>query len=100
MTQELQKTPDEAQERVAVSSTRLLGFGDALRIARGCLDYGGGHRSDEGHLEIYHHGIQTVINALEAAEKNGLADTQCAALWRMGQEKPNGPDERPEKTDA
>ena len=25
MTQELQKTPDEAQERVAVSSTRLLG---------------------------------------------------------------------------
>lgn len=72
-----------------VRSMRLLGFGDALRIARGCLDYGGGHRSDEGHLEIYHHGIQTVINALEAAEKNGLADTQCAALWRMGQEKPN-----------
>jgi hypothetical protein len=83
------QTQAEAKSGADVSSNRLLGFGDALRIARGCLDYGGGHRSDEGHLEIYHHGIQTVINALEAAEKNGLADTQCAALWRMGREKPN-----------
>ena len=84
MSHELQKTPAEAQELV---SAHFLGFGDAVRIARGCLDYGGGYRSAEGHLEIYHHGIQTVINALEAAEKNGLADTQCAALWRIGREK-------------
>lgn len=83
------KNDSQTESGGVVSSTALLGFGDALRIARGCLDYGGGHRSDEGHLEIFHHGIQTVINALEAAEKNGLADTQCAALWRMGREKPN-----------
>ena len=72
-----------------LQTDHFLGFSDAIRIARGCLDYGGGHRSSEGHLEIYHHGIQTVINALEAAERNGLADTQCTALWRLGKEKPN-----------
>ena len=88
MTQELQKTPYEAQERVAVSSTRLLGFGDALRIARGCHDYSGGHHTD-GHYDAYHHGIQTVINVLEAAEKAGLNDTQVAAVWCIGGEKPN-----------
>ena len=60
-----------------------LTFDDALRIARGCTDYGGGHHSD-GHMEAYQHGIQTVINALEGTLKNGLEDTQNAALWRMG----------------
>jgi hypothetical protein len=45
-----------------------LDFGDALRIARGCLFFGGGHHAD-GHGAAYHHGIQTVINGLEAAEK-------------------------------
>lgn len=80
---------------VRVGSSELLGFGDAVRIARGCLDYGGGHRGDTGHLEIFHHGIQTVINALEAAEKKGLDDTQVAALWRMGFKKPNDRTEPP-----
>src|ERR1017187_5350649 len=41
-----------------------LDFGDALRIARGCLFFGGGHHTD-GHGAAYHHGIQTVINGLE-----------------------------------
>ena len=30
------------------------------------------------------YGIQTVIQALEGAEKNGLKDTQTVALWKMG----------------
>ena len=35
-----------------------------LNIAKGCHDYNGGHNSDK-HNQIYHHGIQTVINCLE-----------------------------------
>ena len=66
----------------------VLGFGDALRIARGCHDYNGGHHTD-GHYDAYHHGLQTVINVLEAAEKVGLNDTQVAAVWCIGGEKPN-----------
>jgi len=54
-----------------------------VRLARGSLDYGGGHRSD-GHLEAYHHGIQTVINVLEHAQRVGLNNTQLAVLHRIG----------------
>ena len=61
-----------------------LTFEDALRIARGCTDYGGGHRGNAEHYEIYQHGIQTVINALAAASNRGLEDTQVAALHAMG----------------
>ena len=57
-----------------------LTFEDALRIARGCTDYGGGHRGNAEHYEIYQHGIQTVINALTEASNKGLKDTQVAAL--------------------
>ncbi len=61
-----------------------LTFEDALRIARGCTDYGGGYRGNTEHYEIYQHGIQTVINALTAASNSGLEDTQVAALHAMG----------------
>lgn len=61
-----------------------LGFDDAIAIAKGCFDYGGGYRSDEGKLEIFHHGIQTVVNALTAARKSGLADSQVAVLHCIG----------------
>lgn len=61
-----------------------IGFDDALRIARGCLDYGGGYRGNVEHYEIYQHGIQTVIAALAASIKTGLEDTQTAALHAMG----------------
>ena len=61
-----------------------LTFEDALRIARGCTDYGGGHCSNPEHYEIYQHGIQTVINALTAASKTGLEDMQTRALHTMG----------------
>lgn len=49
-----------------------LQFNDFIRIARGCLDYGGEYRDNKEGLETFHHGIQTVINALEGAEKCGL----------------------------
>lgn len=61
-----------------------LTFDDALRIARGCTDYGGGYRHSAEHLAIYHHGIQTVINALMSASKSGIEDPQIAALHAMG----------------
>jgi hypothetical protein len=59
-----------------------LSFEDALNIARGCTDYGGGHH-DDGKMDAYQHGIQTVINALEAAKKNSL-DSQVAFLKAHG----------------
>lgn len=61
-----------------------LAFADAVRIARGCKDYGGGYRSNAEHFEIYQHGIGTVINALEDAEKRGLASSQTRALHAIG----------------
>lgn len=54
-----------------------------LNVARGCFDYGGGYRSDAGKLEIFHHGIQTVVNALEGAMRDP-SDTQARALERIG----------------
>jgi hypothetical protein len=61
-----------------------LTFEDALRIALGCTDYGGGYRGNAEHYEIYQHGIQTVINALTAASKTGLDDMQTRALHSRG----------------
>ena len=70
-----------------------LTFNDAVRMARGCHDYSGGHHHD-GHYDAFHHGVQTVINVLESAEKNGM-DTQCAVLWRIGKShNPEGEKER------
>jgi hypothetical protein len=66
-------------------TTPDLTFSDALRIARGCHDYNGGHRKQSAR-DIYHQGIQTVCNALEGLARSGLWDTQTAALWRMGGE--------------
>lgn len=61
-----------------------LSFDDALKIAHGCTDYGGGYRGNQEHYEIYQHGIQTVINALMAASKNKLDDAQVSVLHRIG----------------
>lgn len=65
---------------------QTLTFDDALKIAKGCLDYSGGHGSNREHFEIYHHGIQTVINCLIAAKESGLEDTQTAVLHAIGSE--------------
>lgn len=59
-----------------------LTFYDALRIARGCTDYGGGYRSTI-HYDAYQHGIQTVITALTRASE-GPFDSQIVALHAMG----------------
>lgn len=81
----LQKTPNEAQERVAVSSTRLLGFGDALRIARGCHDYSGGHHSD-GHYDAYRRGQpqppERDVNMQTANQiTSGAANAEGGGCW-------------------
>ena len=63
----------------------LLCFDDAISMAKGSLDYMGGYH-DKDELEIYRHGIQTVINVLEAARKRGLDDLQVATIRRIGKE--------------
>lgn len=60
-------------------------YKDAIKIAKGCFDYAGGHRDKE--LEIYHHGIQTVINALEGFKKSNGNDFQSKVLWSIGNEE-------------
>lgn len=60
-------------------------FEDALKIAKGCHDYNGGHHGEKEN-EIFHHGVQTVINALESVFKNGI-DTQSAVLHAIGSNK-------------
>ena len=66
------------EQRIAeleAANTRLL------NIARGCHDYGGGYK-DKREADVYHHGIQTVINALEAAAKGD--SFQLRALESVG----------------
>lgn len=59
---------------------------DAVKIAKGCHDYGGGYQNDHD-SKIYHHGIQTVINALEHAEAHGLNEFQIRTLHGIGSRK-------------
>jgi hypothetical protein len=61
----------------------VMCFDDAIAIAKGCLDYLGGYHDAE-ELDIYHHGVQTVINALEGAKKRGLNDSQVATIYNIG----------------
>lgn len=61
-----------------------LNFSDAVAIATGCTDYGGGYRYDAKIFEIYQAGIKTVIGALVGAQARGLEDTQIAVLHRIG----------------
>lgn len=60
-----------------------LSFQDAVILARGCHDYNGGY-CDPDSYGAFHHGVQTVINVLEAAEKGW--DTQLSAIYRIGKE--------------
>ena len=54
-----------------------------IAIAKGCHDYQGGYH-DKSENEIYHHGIQTVINCLEAFKKKGFSDMQIAIIHSIG----------------
>ena len=56
---------------------------DCIKIAKGCHDYQGGYHNKEDH-EIFHHGIQTVINSLDKFKQKGLNDFQVAALHSIG----------------
>ena len=75
-----QENTDAARVEPIVSLT----FDHAVQIARGCIDYGGGYRSDPVALNIYHHGVVTVVRALEAAQKSGLVDAQVKVLHMIG----------------
>jgi len=52
-----------------------------LSVAKGCKTYGGGHYGRD--YEIYQHGIDTVIRAIESSIKNPN-DTQTLALEIIG----------------
>lgn len=60
-----------------------LTFDDALKIAKGCTDYGGGYHCN-AEQEIYQHGILTVITALNMAKQKNLTDTQTKILHQIG----------------
>lgn len=60
-----------------------MSFSDAVRIASGCKDYGGGYRGTD-YFEAYQHGIATVVASLRAAAEKGLQDTQVRALHTIG----------------
>ncbi len=72
------------QELAAAKKDQALTFDDAIKIAKGCTDYGGGYRSNPYELEIYHHGMQTVVNCLEAATKRGFNDRQVFVVHQIG----------------
>jgi len=76
---------EDLAARLQQPATKKLGFDDALKIAYGCFDYMGGYRDDN--LYIYHHGIQTVVNCLEAAKEKGLKDSQIRAVHIIGTEE-------------
>jgi hypothetical protein len=88
----------EVQEKRSMKNGMDLTFEDALRIARGCTDYGGVYRSDPEQYEIYQAGIRTVIRALETALEMGLSDPQTRALYFIGKEDGLKRKETPHKT--
>ena len=65
-----------------------LSFSDALHIARGCTDYGGGYRGNDDLFRAFQDGILTVAAALDAASKRGLEDSQVSALHWIGKGEP------------
>lgn len=58
-------------------------FDELINVAKGCTDYLGGYH-DQKELEIYHHGIATVVRALEAYRNVGLDSAQVASLHSVG----------------
>ena len=83
-----------AEERLANAPAKLREAAEArlLNVARGCHDYGGGYRGDDditqAQASAFHHGIQTVINALEAALRHDPHDLQTKVLEAVGSSAP------------
>lgn len=82
MSEELEVKNEDGAKCGKSGKSVLLCFDDAISMAKGCFDYMGDHDNNE--LEIYRHGIQTVINVLEAAKKRGLSDLQVATIHNIG----------------
>lgn len=61
----------------------------AINLARGCTDYGGGHRGAE--REAFQHGILTVVSVLEAAAA-GDNSYQLRVVETIGRELPAPPE--------
>ncbi len=59
-----------------------INIDEIITIINGCFDYGGGYH-DQKELNIYHHGIHTVLNVITAL-KNNKNSTQLNALRMMG----------------
>lgn len=60
-------------------------FADAITLAKGCSDYGGGHMT-AATRNAFQHGIQTVVNVLEGVAAKGGLDSQSSAVMRVGAE--------------
>lgn len=58
---------------------------EIIFIIKGCFDYQGGYHDDK-ELEIYHHGINTVLNTMKAL-KNNKNSTQLKKLRMLGKIK-------------
>ena len=68
----------------AVQRVRREAQLDAVSIARGCLNYGGGYDGEE-QREIYRRGVETVITALTEGAA-GTGGDQVEMLLRLGRE--------------
>lgn len=78
----LARTPAEALA-AHDAEVRRKALEEALAIARGCTDYGGGYRSDEERLGIYHHGMNTVERCIQA-KLDGDESLQIKTVESMG----------------
>lgn len=75
---------DVAREMVqAAMAAGLKARRDAVVMARGCTDYGGGYHGQE--YQAFQDGIGTVVAVLERWAE-GEWDSQLAAVWRVGVE--------------
>lgn len=62
------------------------GIQHAIKVATGCVDYGGGYRSNPELLDAYHHGMATVGRVLEKfVEASEADDFQAQVIARSGE---------------
>lgn len=75
---------ENARLRAALEDARARALNEALAIAVGCEDYGGGYRYEPRLLDAFHHGMQTVARCIEARMEN-VNDTQTSVALAIGQ---------------
>jgi hypothetical protein len=74
-----------AAHPAALAATKREALDQCIAISKGCKDFGGGYRTDE-ELEIFHRGIQTVTNCLEALCSDGDS-YQLRVVERIGRQE-------------